>query len=122
MACFIHFNMATAAGSQGCGACSQAPPSISLWNPSALDPDAWVASGIAMGCRRFVYVAKHGCGFATWPSNANVLGSRYPYSVAFARDTTDVVSTYVVPAIAFVGAAAIGVALVKYGAPRKGRR
>jgi hypothetical protein len=32
MACFYHFNMATAAGSQGCGGCSRPPP-ISIWNP-----------------------------------------------------------------------------------------
>jgi len=95
MACFIHWNMATAAGSQGCGGCSSAPPNISIWNPQALDTDAWVAAGVAMGCRRFIYVAKHGCGFAAWPSNATILGERYPYSVAFAPNTTDVVSTFV---------------------------
>ena len=95
MACFIHFNMATAAGTQGCGGCSQAPPPISKWAPSALDTDAWVDAGVAMGCTRFVYVAKHGCGFAAWPSNATVNGERYPYSTAFAPNTTDVVSAFV---------------------------
>lgn len=95
MACFVHFNMATAAGTQGCGGCSQAPPDISIWNPTALDTDSWVSAGMAMGCKRFVYVAKHGCGFATWPSNATLQGQRYPYSVAFAPNTTNVVQSFV---------------------------
>ena len=98
MACFYHYNMATAAGSQGCGGCSQAPPNISIWNPSALSTDAWVEAGVNMGCKRLVYVAKHGCGFTAWPSNATILGSRYPYSVAFAPNTTDVVSEFVASA------------------------
>jgi hypothetical protein len=98
MACFIHWNMATAAGTQGCGGCSRAPPDISIWNPTALDTDAWIAAGVAMGCKRFVYVAKHGCGLATWPSNATIRGERYPYSVAFAPNTTDVVSAFVASA------------------------
>jgi hypothetical protein len=49
MACFIHFNMATAAGTQGCQGCGGAPPDIGLWNPYALDTDAWIAAGVAMG-------------------------------------------------------------------------
>jgi len=99
MACFVHYNMATAAGSQGCGGCSSAPPNLSIWNPSNLSTDAWIDAGIAMGCKRFIYTAKHGCGFATWPSNATVLGARYPYSVAFAANTTDVVSSFVASAL-----------------------
>ena len=98
MACFVHWNMATAAGTQGCGGCRTAPPPISIWNPTALSTDAWLEAGVAMGCKRFVYVAKHGCGFATWPSNATVNNQRYPYSVAFAPNTTDVVSSFVASA------------------------
>ena len=96
-ACFIHWNMATAAGSQGCG-CGEAPPPLSLWHPENLDTDAWIDAGMAMGCARFIYVAKHGCGFCTWPSKAQVLGATYPYSVAFAPNTTDVVSAFVASA------------------------
>jgi hypothetical protein len=101
MACFYHWNMATAKGSQGCGGCSQAPPDISIWSPSALDTDSWAAAGVAMGCKRLIYVAKHGCGFATWPSNATILGERYPYSVAYAPNTTDVVAAFVASAQKF---------------------
>ena len=97
MACFVHWNMATAAGTQGCD-CNSAPPNVSTWNPTALDTDAWITAGVAMGCSRFIYVAKHGCGFCTWPSNAMIQGERYPYSVAFAPNTTDVVSAFVTSA------------------------
>ena len=91
IACFVHYNMATAAGSQGCGGCGGPPPDIALWNPSALDTDAWVAAGVAMGCTRFVYVAKHGCGFAAW--NSSVPG--YLYSAAHAPHGGDVVTPFV---------------------------
>lgn len=97
MACFIHWNMASAAGTQGCGGGS-VPPPISIWHPTALDTDAWVSAGKAMGCVRFIYVAKHGCGFTTWPSLTTVRGQRYPYSVAFAPNTTDVVASFVASA------------------------
>lgn len=57
-ACFIHYNMATAAGTQGCG-CGAAPPPIGTWAPAAnLSTDAWIETGLAMGCTRFVYTAK----------------------------------------------------------------
>lgn len=94
MACFIHYNMATAAGTQGCNGCGGAPPDISLWNPSALDTDAWIAAGVAMGCKRFVYVAKHGCGFAAWNSTLDT----YPYSANKAPHPVDVVRPFVASA------------------------
>lgn len=98
-ACFVHFNMATAVGSQGCQGCNGgAPPNISDWHPENLNTDAWIDAGVAMGCKRFIYVAKHGCGFCTWPSKAQILGSTYPYSVAFAPNKTDVVSAFVASA------------------------
>ena len=97
MACFIHYNMATAAGSQGCG--GGEPPPIAIWNPSALDTDSWIAAGVAMGCTRFVYVAKHGCGFCAWPTRATINGTEYPYSVKYANDTTDVVASFVQSAL-----------------------
>jgi len=38
---------------------------------------------VALGVNEAVLVAKHGCGFVTWPSNATVPGGgRYNYSVA----------------------------------------
>jgi alpha-L-fucosidase len=51
----------------GCGCGSPAPP-LSLWTPDAINTDDWIDYGIKMGCKRFIYVAKHGCGFVTWNS------------------------------------------------------
>ena len=77
--CFVHYNMATMVGTQGCS--SGAPPPISAWAPTALDTDAWVDTCIAMGGVRIVYVAKHGCGFTAWRSNVSLYGVD-AYSVA----------------------------------------
>src|SRR4051812_32152144 len=90
-AVFIHFNMATAAGTQGCGCDRQAPPSVDLWNPSALDTNSWIDAGIAMGATRFVYTAKHGCGFVPW--RTAVPG--YAYSAAQAPNRRDVVAEFI---------------------------
>lgn len=93
MACFIHWNMATADGTQGC-ACQGPAPDIRKWNPTALDTDSWIVNGIKMGCRRFVYVAKHNCGFVTWNSKV----PNYPYTVSNAPNKTDVVANFVASA------------------------
>ena len=65
----IHFNMATMAKTQGC---QGPPPDISLWNPSNLDTDQWVDAMVNLGAKYAVYVAKHGCGFCTWPTSASL--------------------------------------------------
>ena len=73
--CFVHYNMATMAGSQGCQAGTNVPPPLSAWQPTALDTDSWVKTCAAMGGTRIIYVAKHGCGFAAWKSKT---ASRFP--------------------------------------------
>lgn len=91
MAVFIHYNIATAAGTQGCNCQGQAPPAIDIWDPSALDTDAWIREGVAMGATRFIYVAKHGCGFLAWNSSTD-----YPYSAAKSKSpNADVVGRFV---------------------------
>lgn len=56
----------------------------SVFNPVKLNTDQWAESFVALGVKEAVLVAKHGCGFTTWPSNATVPGgNRYNYSVAF---------------------------------------
>ena len=93
--CFVHYNMATMVGSQGCG--GGAPPPISAWAPTALDTDAWVDACVAMGGVRIVYVAKHGCGFTAWKSNVSLYG--YAYGVANSSyPDVDVVSLLVASA------------------------
>ena len=89
--CFVHYNMATMRGSQGCQDGVSVPPPLSAWQPTALDTDAWVQTCKAMGGTRMIYVAKHGCGFAAWKSNV----TNYTYSVSNAPDQTDVVAAFV---------------------------
>ena len=84
--CFVHFNMATMVGSQGCQDGVSVPPPLSAWLPSALDTDAWAATCKAMGGTRIIYVAKHGCGFAAWKSKV----PGYAYSVASIAPPNDV--------------------------------
>lgn len=88
IAALIHFNMASTKN------CSE-PDAFS---PDKLDTDQWVESFEAFGAREAVLVAKHACGFCTWPTNATLPdGSRYPYSVAFSswrEGKGDVVSSF----------------------------
>ena len=90
----IHFNMATMVGSQGC---RSDPPDISNFKPSKLNTDQWVEAMVNLGAKYAVYVAKHGCGFATWPTNATfdfLPGKEYQYSVKHAPITTDVAGSF----------------------------
>jgi hypothetical protein len=89
--CFVHYNMATMVGSQGCQDGVSVPPPLSAWQPTALDTDAWVSTCAAMGGSRIIYVAKHGCGFAAW--NSSVPG--YPYAARYAPMPVDVVAAFV---------------------------
>ena len=92
--CFVHYNMATMVGSQGCQDGVSVPPPLSAWQPTALDTDAWVSTCAAMGGSRIIYVAKHGCGFAAW--NSSVQG--YPYSAQNAPMPVDAVAAFVASA------------------------
>ena len=47
--CFVHYNMATMAGLQGCQDGVTAPPALAAWQPTALDTDAWASTCKAMG-------------------------------------------------------------------------
>eukprot|EP00040_Diaphanoeca_grandis_P019203 m.101217 g.101217 ORF g.101217 m.101217 type:complete len:689 (-) comp27315_c0_seq1:283-2349(-) len=72
----IHFNMATY------GPCGD----VNNFNPTQLNTDQWAESFVALGVKEAVLVAKHGCGFVTWPTNATVPGGgRYNYSVAYTQ-------------------------------------
>lgn len=87
--------MGTAAGTQGCN-CADAPPSIETWAPGQVNTDEWIDTGIAMGCSRFIYTAKHSCGFLTWDSQ--VPASTYNYSVGHnpnPQGQQDIVASFV---------------------------
>jgi alpha-L-fucosidase len=90
----IHFNMATMVGSQGC---QSAPPDIANFKPAKLDTDQWVDAMVNLGAKYAVYVAKHGCGFAAWPTNISfpfLPNGKYEYSVANAPIKTDVAGSF----------------------------
>jgi alpha-L-fucosidase len=94
--CFVHYNMATAAGTQGCQmseAGGDAPPPLSAWRPTALDTDAWADTCKAMGGSRIILTAKHNCGFIPWHSSAV---PNYTYTVA--ESQPDVVAAFVASA------------------------
>lgn len=87
-----------------CGRCCRQASTRNCSDPDAfaptkLDTDQWVESFEAFGAREAVLVAKHACGFCTWPSNATLPdGSRYPYSTAFSSwggGRGDVVASFV---------------------------
>lgn len=89
----IHFNMATYShnGDPGCAADNWdtvAPYAAgktrdpATFNPQKLNTTQWMESVTSLGANIAVLTAKHGCGFALWPSNATFLDGRpYNYSV-----------------------------------------
>ena len=91
--CFVHYNMATMVGTQGCQSGVAAPPPLAAWQPVALDTDAWMDTCKAMGGVRMIYVAKHGCGFAAWRSN--VTAYNYSVSNVMGAAAIDVVDAFV---------------------------
>ena len=84
----VHYNMATYLDMDGCNAAPELVPDPRLFAPTGLDTDQWMASAVALGARYATLVAKHNCGFATWPSRARFRTrggrrpSRYNYTVA----------------------------------------
>lgn len=83
-----HFNMATFYhdGDPGCNPSNWEGPTgsrnVSNFAPTALDTDNWVQSYLDLGAQSAILTAKHGCGFALWPSKTLMPdGSVYPYSV-----------------------------------------
>eukprot|EP01052_Picozoa_sp_SAG31_P003770 SAG31_NODE_148_length_22511_cov_20.369266_18_plen_398_part_00 len=78
----ISFNMATAAGSQGCG--PGAYPPAAAFNghvPPQANTDQWCAAIASFGGKWATLVAKHECGFALWPTKASSGNFTYDYQV-----------------------------------------
>ena len=97
--CLIDYDMCTFAGTQGCG-CSAAPPPAGTWQPTALDTDSWIEAGVSAGCRYFVYVAKHVCGFLAWNSTVSTLPP-YAYSTLDSPTPVDAVAAFIASAEKF---------------------
>lgn len=87
MGVLIHYNMGTYLDTDGCNNAPDLVPDAGLFAPTQLDTDEWMAAAAALGAGYATLVAKHNCGFATWPSAVR-FGTRdgrcvgYNYTVA----------------------------------------
>jgi alpha-L-fucosidase len=82
----IHYNMATWAHHQGCSPAnwhaSSDPKLFGVGLNGVVDTDSWGAAMAAANMTYAVYVAKHNCGFTTWPTRVTLPdGTPYAYSV-----------------------------------------
>jgi alpha-L-fucosidase len=66
----IHFEVATWLGIEhdGCNGDSTLVPDATLFDPTLLNTDQWMDSITALGAKYATLIAKHNCGFTTWPS------------------------------------------------------
>lgn len=96
----IHFEVATYINIDGCNGVPGLVPSPSLFDPTLLNTDQWMDSIAATGAKYATLVAKHNCGFTTWPSAISFetrdnTTSRYNYTVADSPvNGTDVVQQF----------------------------
>lgn len=65
----IHFEMGTYLSIDGCNSISSLVPNLTLFDPSLMNTDQWMDAITSMGAKYATLVAKHNCGFLTWPSN-----------------------------------------------------
>lgn len=64
----IHFEMGTYLDIDGCNNVPSLVPNLTLFDPALLNTDQWMDSITALGAKYATLVAKHNCGFTTWPS------------------------------------------------------
>ncbi|KUJ24663.1 glycoside hydrolase family 29 protein [Mollisia scopiformis] len=64
----IHFEMGTYLDIDGCNNVPSLVPDLTLFDPALLNTDQWMDSITALGAKYATLVAKHNCGFTTWPS------------------------------------------------------
>jgi len=89
MGAIIHFNLATYSGTQGCSYSNWLQTgNASLFGVGLpgggvpVDTDSWGRAMRAANLSYAVYVAKHGCGFTTWPTQVRLPdGSPYGLSI-----------------------------------------
>lgn len=55
-----------------------------MYSPQNLDTDQWMLAAKNMGAKYAVFVAQHCDGFSQWPTDAEVDGIVYNYSVKLA--------------------------------------
>ncbi|CAF1602069.1 unnamed protein product, partial [Didymodactylos carnosus] len=99
----IHYNIASylPIAYDGCNRDPSLVPDINLFNPSILNTDNWVQTFEDVGAKYAVLVAKHNCGFTTWPTQVQfqlTSGETIPYnySISYSPKTeTDLVGNFI---------------------------
>lgn len=64
----IHFDPSQYLGLNGCNEDPGLVPKPDLFDPASLDTDQWMDAAATLGAKFATLVAKHNCGFATWPT------------------------------------------------------
>lgn len=64
----IHFEMGTYLDIDGCNNVPSLVPNLTLFDPVLMNTDQWMDTITALGAKYATLVAKHNCGFTTWPS------------------------------------------------------
>jgi alpha-L-fucosidase len=97
----IHFEIATYLSVDGCNNIPNLLPNQSLFDPVSLNTDQWVDTINSLGAKYATLVAKHNCGFTTWPSQVTFPTRdnetiQYNYTIAQSPvDGKDVVTSFV---------------------------
>jgi alpha-L-fucosidase len=97
----IHFEIATYLSIDGCNNVPNLVPNVDLFDPTLINTDAWMDTTAALGAKYATLVAKHNCGFTTWPSQVtfkNRENETVPYNYTIAQSPVhgkDVVKSFV---------------------------
>ena len=83
----IHFNIATYISIDGCNNVPTLVPNQTLFDPTLINTDQWMDTITNLGAKYATLVAKHNCGFTTWPSNVTFQTAdnetiKYNYTIA----------------------------------------
>ncbi|OBT53599.1 hypothetical protein VE04_07443 [Pseudogymnoascus sp. 24MN13] len=65
----IHFEIATYISNDGCNNVPTLVPNQTIFDPTLLNTNQWMDTITSLGAKYATLVAKHNCGFATWPSD-----------------------------------------------------
>lgn len=100
MGMLIHFEIATYLSIDGCNGVPGLVPDQALFDPTLLNTDQWLDVIASTSAQYATLVAKHNCGFTTWPSAVTFetrdnTTSPYNYTVAYSPvNGTDVVKLF----------------------------
>ncbi|CAF1220083.1 unnamed protein product [Rotaria sordida] len=85
----------------GCNRNPSLVPDVKLFNPSILNTDNWVQTFVDVGAKYAILVAKHNCGFTTWPTQVQFQLTTnetitYNYSILYSpRADIDLVGSFI---------------------------